>query len=83
MKSYLVRLKEKEWSMGNGQCPSCGGLAPGWYKKDGFSSDIRDPKMIGHRKFCILARMLKDYGGTPIILGKFAPTTEDVVERRG
>jgi hypothetical protein len=70
MKSYVTRLREKEWSMGNGQCPECCGLSPKWYK-GGFLNDVKNPSKIGHEKFCLLARMMKDYGIRPVMLGNF------------
>ena len=70
MKSYVTKLREKEWSMGHGQCPECCGLGPSFYK-DGFLNEIKNPVLIGHKRFCLLARMMKDYGIHPIILGNF------------
>ncbi len=71
MKSYVSRLREKEWSMGNGQCPACGGLGPGFYHKENPKFIGRTVSDIGHSKFCLFARMMKDYGMNPVMLGHF------------
>lgn len=70
MKSYVTKLREKEWSMGHGQCPECCGLGPKLYL-DGFANEIKNPKLIGHSKFCLLARVMRDRELNPIMLGKF------------
>jgi len=74
MKSYLTRLQEKEWSFGNGQCPSCSGLSPKFYHGEShFASAYDTADKIGHENFCLIAKMMKDYGGNPLMLGKFKP----------
>lgn len=54
MTAEAVRyLREREWTMGNGQCHDCCGLAPGrnWWTPT-----------IGHTRNCKLARALDSLG---------------------
>ena len=79
MKSYLIRLQESEWSSGNGQCPSCSGIGPKFYHGSENKRTFYDTAdKIGHEKYCLLARMMKDYGGQPVMIGKFKPPKRDV-----
>jgi hypothetical protein len=49
-KSFVTLAKEYEYSMGNGQCPVCGGTKPNvnWWTDT-----------IGHEKSCVLAWLIK------------------------
>ena len=55
MKLAIEYLREKEWSMGNGQCPECGGLSKEWLE-DTIWSDV------GHETECKLATALESLG---------------------
>lgn len=61
-------LKDREWSMGNGQCPDCCGLPPGWLSWTGHTF-YREK--IGHELDCKLASALRDVGGSPLMLGTY------------
>lgn len=52
--SLLKFLREKEWTMGNGQCHECCGKAPRqrWWTET-----------VGHRKDCKLAKSIESLGG--------------------
>jgi len=53
-----IKPYEKEWSMGNGQCPDCCGHAPNKHWWTDF---------IGHELDCPLAALLKDAGHSPVM----------------
>ena len=67
MNNALEYLKNKEWSIGNGQCPECFGVHEGWY---GHPLHM-EPETIGHKKDCKLAKAIKDLGGGPLYLGEY------------
>jgi len=69
--SALKYLKEREWSMGNGQCPDCYGVHEGWY-----GESYLDTKSIGHKKDCSLAASLLDLGGSPLFKGDYKSDKE-------
>ena len=52
------KLKEKEWSMGNGQCPTCGGMEPG------FNSNLLSYNKFdcGHTDSCETAFIMENLG---------------------
>ena len=68
-------LRSREWSMGNGQCPDCGGISLAWYDREVeqcrklvelFSGKpmplllVRGP--AGHKDNCCLASSLVSLG---------------------
>jgi hypothetical protein len=63
----LAYLQNKEWSMGNGQCPECEGVHSGWYGHPLHKTAAT----IGHKPECLLATGIKELGGTPIFLGGY------------
>lgn len=63
-------LLSGEWKMGNGQCPDCCGVHPGWY---GHPCHL-DADSIGHKKDCPRAKAIQELGGSPIIKGSWSPT---------
>ena len=69
--SAIKYLKEKEWSMGNGQCPECCGAPEKWFGHPCYMT----PDTIGHEKDCELAASLKDLGETPLMKGGFCSET--------
>ena len=58
--SYLVA---QEWSMGNGQCPSCQGICPG----EKFARYAHSAK--GHTAECPLAGSIDELGGKAVRVG--------------
>jgi len=65
-KRLLKKIKEKEWSMGNGQCPECGAVHEGWFGHP----TCEDPAEIGHKRDCIYANMIIHLDGHCIFKGK-------------
>jgi len=65
--SAVKYLKDKEWSMGNGQCPECCGVPESWY---GHPCHLK-AETIGHKADCPLAASLRDLGDTPLMIGDF------------
>ncbi len=60
-------LKDKEWSMGNGQCPECYGVPKNWYGHPLYKTS----ETIGHKKGCKMAEMLNELGQKPLIIGDY------------
>lgn len=68
----IAFLRRDEWTMGNGQCPTCQGLAPGrWAKRPNAKGvfAIRPPHPCaptpgyeGHKPGCTLAGALEALG---------------------
>lgn len=59
--------RDKEWSMGNGQCPECCGVPESW-----FGQPLHlNPESIGHNKDCPLAEVLFALGEAPVMQGSF------------
>jgi len=56
MSASLKYLQDREWSMGNGQCPDCCRAKPGI----GWWTDT-----VGHREGCPLAVALGELGAAP------------------
>jgi len=67
MNSVLEYLKDKEWSMGNGQCPDCCGAPPMWL---GHPCHLTT-NTIGHKQDCPLAAALLAAGGSPLMIGEY------------
>ena len=63
----LKYLKNKEWSMGNGQCPECCGVPSSWH---GNPTHLT-AETIGHEKGCLLAASIRDIGGETLMVGDF------------
>lgn len=61
-----MNIAEVEWSMGNGQCPLCGGKGPSFAAQE-------PPAEIGHTPGCLLLQP----GG--IVRGSFLPTKEQQI----
>lgn len=70
--STLEYLQGKEWSMGNGQCPDCGGVPSSWYGHPLYLN----PKNIGHKKGCKLALAISGADGVPLYQGEFKTADE-------
>lgn len=68
----LQYLLDREWSMGNGQCPDCYGVPPSWH---GHPLHMR-PETIGHEISCRLAEAIETTGGSVIFQGKFYSDVE-------
>jgi hypothetical protein len=68
LQHVLKYLKDKEWSMGNGQCPECCGVPESWHGHPGNLT----PETIGHNPDCVMAQMLRDLGETPLMKGDFS-----------
>jgi hypothetical protein len=66
MKNVRKLLKDKEWSMGNGQCPECYGVPEDWIGHPLYLNS----KNIGHKADCILAKSMQDVGLKPLYIGK-------------
>lgn len=60
-------LRSVEWSMGNGQCPACRGVHPGWFGHPLYLT----PGKIGHKLDCEIAAALLGSGETALRLGDF------------
>lgn len=72
MSKVTEYLKNKEWSMGHGQCPECGGVPPSWH---GHPCHMT-PDTIGHDSKCTLAEALRDAGETPLMKGEYTSDLE-------
>jgi hypothetical protein len=59
-------LLNKQWSMGNGQCPECCGVPENWL---GHPCHL-DSSNLGHKKNCPLAKALEDVGVKPLYVGQ-------------
>ena len=70
--SAIKYLKEKEWIMGNGQCPECYGVPPVWH---GHPLHLTSDS-IGHKPDCKLASAIRDAGGHPIMIGEYKSEIE-------
>ena len=68
----LEFIKKDEWSMGNGQCPKCGGVPASWH---GHPLHM-GTKSIGHAANCPLAAALKSLGDRPLMKGHFKSDIE-------
>ena len=66
MSSALDYLLSKEWSMGNGQCPECGGVPESWFPHPCHTT----ADTLGHKEDCCLAAGIKELGGSPLYLGE-------------
>lgn len=66
MKSVIKFLKDKEWSLGNGQCPECYGVPESWLGHPLYLNS----KGIGHKDNCTIAKAMKDVGLKPLYIGK-------------
>jgi hypothetical protein len=64
--STLKYLREKEYSMGNGQCPECCGVPPSWHGHPCHPT----PQSIGHKRNCPLAAAIMEQGGSVLFQGK-------------
>jgi hypothetical protein len=53
--------------MGNGQCPECYGVHPGWLGHPLFQTS----GSIGHEAGCPIASSIKEIGGDPIMIGSY------------
>lgn len=71
-KDRLAQLRQKEWSIGNGQCPVCGGVNEAWHGHPLYT----DPGKIGHRTKCHLAADIKQLGETPLYIGIYKSKKE-------
>lgn len=65
-------LTDKEWSMGNGQCPECHGVHAGWH---GHPCHMTTDT-IGHKEDCTLAAALTAMGQSPLMIGTFQSDIE-------
>jgi hypothetical protein len=65
MLSALDYLLKHEWSMGNGQCPDCGGVPESWFPHPCHPT----ADTLGHKEDCPLAASIKELGGVPLYLG--------------
>ena len=72
MSKTLKYLLDKEWSMGNGQCPECCGVHTGWLGHPLYLTS----KNIGHKKECVLAASIKENKGDVIYKGEFKSSVE-------
>lgn len=72
METALKYLREKEWSMGNGQCPECCGVPATWH---GHPLHLT-PETIGHKVGCELASAIRSAGGAPLMIGEFKSDVE-------
>lgn len=68
----LEYLKEREWSMGNGQCPDCCGCPADWL---GHPLYLTGEK-LGHKKDCKIAIALVELGEKPLFKGGCEATEE-------
>jgi hypothetical protein len=66
--SSLKELRDKEWSIGSGQCPVCRGVNEAWHGHPLYT----DPGKIGHSTWCQLATELKEKGETPLYVGTYS-----------
>ena len=60
---------QTEWSMGNGQCPMCGGLGPLFARQE-------RPVNIGHVVGCPLGVAMQGSGQKVLWRGAFTPSEE-------
>jgi hypothetical protein len=67
MNKAIKYFRDKEWTMGNGQCHDCCGVHEGWH---GHLLHF-DPKGIGHKPDCKLALALIELGEKPLMMGDF------------
>ncbi len=65
-------FKDKEWSMGNGQCPDCHGVSESWHGHPLYKTS----KEIGHKKGCKMAEMLTEMGQKPLMIGDYKSELE-------
>lgn len=62
-KSARKFLSDREWSMGNGQCPDCFGVHMGWLGHPVHP----DSSSIGHKSHCKRASAMLDLGMNPVM----------------
>lgn len=74
MSAALSYLQRKEWSMGNGQCPDCYGVSPKWLGHPLYMT----ADSIGHKQGCPLATVIASLSATPVMIGSFVPTAEQL-----
>ena len=67
MNKVTKYLRKREWSMGNGQCPDCGGVPERWH---GHPLHMTT-NTIGHEAECDLAESLAACGEKPLMKGEF------------
>ena len=72
MQKALKFLRDKEWSMGNGQCPTCYGVPESWF---GHPLHMK-PETIGHKDGCERAEAIKELGGEVVMQGDFKSDVE-------
>lgn len=73
MKTEAIKaLREREWTMGNGQCEICHGLDTHWYE----TGQEWEASAIGHEKGCAVSLALQVLGESPIIKGEWEPGYE-------
>lgn len=65
-------LADKEWSMGNGQCPECYGVPASWHGHPCYMTT----DTIGHKTDCSLAASLESLGQAPLMLGSYQSNAE-------
>uniref|UniRef100_A0A6M3L007 Uncharacterized protein n=1 Tax=viral metagenome TaxID=1070528 RepID=A0A6M3L007_9ZZZZ len=80
MRAAATRMLEEtgEWSMGNGQCPDCGGVRPdaGWWTNT-----------VGHKTDCCRAKLMESLGSCVIYemtnperaIGSYLPDSENQI----
>ena len=71
---FFIKLRENEWSMGNGQCSECCGVAPTFYdlQAEGEVQDgqivrgslgkLKYQEDVGHELKCATGIVLEDLG---------------------
>ena len=62
MDNIIKYLTTNEWTRGNGQCDTCGGLKPTWHR---FGEHSFFQGFIGHENNCLLAAALEEAGIAP------------------
>jgi len=67
--SRIEYLIEKEWSLGNGQCPACYGVSESLYGHPCYT----DPNNIGHEFDCSIAAALSSEEKTSLMKGEYTP----------
>jgi hypothetical protein len=72
MSNILKYLRQREWSMGNGQCPDCCGVGEDWIGDMMFL----DGSGVGHKRGCKLAQAIHEAGGTPLMVGESKSTEQ-------
>lgn len=65
MSAPIAYLRKQEWSLGNGQCPECGGVPESWFPHPLHPT----PETLGHEHGCALAGAIEALGETPLYKG--------------